>query len=128
MFEPETHVHSGYAFQVFSIPHWEVFMRNIVGFLVCVGLSSSISLAYADQDLLQKKNCYACHGIDKRKYGPKLVEVAAKYADVKDAEKKIAKKIRAGGTGVWGADVMPPQPQVSQAEALVLSKYILSLK
>jgi cytochrome c len=103
-------------------------MRNIVGLLVCIGLSSNIGLAYADQDLLQKKNCYACHGIDKRKYGPKLNEVAAKYATDKDAAKKIAKKIRAGGSGVWGADMMPPQPQVSQAEALVLANYILTLK
>jgi cytochrome c len=103
-------------------------MRNIVGLLVCIGLSSNFGLAYADQDLLQKKNCYACHGIDKRKYGPKLNEVAAKYATDKDAAKKIAKKIRAGGSGVWGADMMPPQPQVSQAEALVLANYILTLK
>jgi cytochrome c len=103
-------------------------MRNIFGFLVCVGLSGNIGLAYADQDLLQKKNCYACHGIDKRKYGPKLTEVAAKYGSDKDAAKKLAKKIRSGGSGVWGADMMPPQPQVSQAEALVLANYILTLK
>jgi cytochrome c len=103
-------------------------MRNIVGLFVSIGLSSNIGLAYGDQELLQKKNCYACHGIDKRKYGPKLIEVAAKYAGEKDAAKKLAKKIKAGGTGVWGADVMPPQPQVSQAEALTLANYILTLK
>jgi cytochrome c len=103
-------------------------MRNVLGFLVIVGLSSHIGFAYADQELLQQKNCYACHGIDKRKYGPKLVEVAAKYASEKDAAKKLAKKIKAGGSGVWGADMMPPQPQVSQAEALTLANYILSLK
>ena len=38
------------------------------------------------------------------------------------------KKIRRGGTGVWGIDVMPPQPQVSAAEARTLSTYVLSLK
>jgi cytochrome c len=103
-------------------------MRNVLGFLVCLGLSSPMGFVYADQELLQKKNCYACHGIDKRKYGPKLVEVAAKYADQKDAAKKLATKIKAGGTGVWGADVMPPQPQVTKAEALTLANYILSLK
>jgi cytochrome c len=40
----------------------------------------------------------------------------------------LAKKIQAGGTGVWGEDIMPPQPQVSDAEALELANYILSLK
>jgi cytochrome c len=82
----------------------------------------------ADQDLVIKKNCLACHQIDKRKYGPNFKEVAAKYADRKNAVDVLAKKIRQGGTGVWGADVMPPQPQVSAAEARTLAKYVLSLK
>jgi cytochrome c551/c552 len=33
-----------------------------------------------------------------------------------------------GSSGVWGLDMMPPQPQVSDAKALTLAKYILSLK
>jgi cytochrome c len=40
----------------------------------------------------------------------------------------LARKIRRGGTGVWGEDVMPPQPQVSAAEARTLAAYILSVK
>ena len=66
--------------------------------------------------------------IDKRKYGPKMTEVAEKYADEKGAAEKLAKKIRAGGTGVWGEDVMPPQAQVSAADALKIAKLVLSLK
>ena len=31
----------------------------------------------ADYDLVVKKNCLACHQIDKRKYGPNFKEVAA---------------------------------------------------
>jgi cytochrome c len=96
----------------------------VMGVVLLVGMNE----AHADQELLQKKNCYACHGIEKRKYGPILKEVAVKYADDKNAERKMAAKIRAGGTGVWGQDIMPPQPQVSKAEAAVLAKYILSLK
>jgi cytochrome c len=82
----------------------------------------------ADETLLQKNNCFACHSIDKRKYGPKLNEVAAKYAKRADAANLLAKKIRRGGTGVWGPDVMPPQPQVSKLDAKNLAKYILSLE
>jgi cytochrome c len=103
-------------------------MRNIVSLFVCLCLSGTMGMAYADSDLLIKKNCAACHSIDKRKYGPTFNEVSAKYASDKDAVKKLAKKIKAGGTGVWGADIMPPQPQVSQAESVVLANYILSLK
>ncbi len=103
-------------------------MRRFVNSLVFICLMGSMGFAYADYDLLVKKNCLACHSIDKRKYGPKLNEVAAKYAGDNAAVKKLAKKIKAGGTGVWGADVMPPQPQVTNADALALAKYVLSLK
>ena len=75
-----------------------------------------------------KKNCTACHYVDKRKYGPSFQQVAAKYADQKNATELLAKKIRRGGTGVWGQDVMPPQPQVSAAEARSLAEYVLSVK
>ncbi len=84
--------------------------------------------ARADYDLVVKKNCLACHQLDKRKYGPNFKEVAAKYADQKNAVDLLSKKIRRGGTGVWGHDVMPPQPQVSAKEAQAIATYVLSLK
>lgn len=93
-----------------------------MGLLACAGP------VRADQDLLIKKNCLACHQIDKRKYGPNFKEVAARYADQKNAVDMLARKIRRGGTGVWGEDVMPPQPQVSAAEARTLATFVLSLK
>jgi cytochrome c len=40
----------------------------------------------------------------------------------------LAVKIKAGGTGVWGEDYMPPQPQVSDADAKSLAQLILLLK
>jgi cytochrome c len=85
-------------------------------------------VAHADQDLLQKNNCFACHSIDKRKYGPKFIEIGAKYANQPGAAEMLAKRIRAGSSGVWGEDMMPPQPQVSEADALAMAKFILSLK
>jgi cytochrome c len=51
-----------------------------------------------------------------------------KYAADKNGTTYISQKIKAGSSGVWGLDMMPPQPQVSDAEALTLAKYILSLK
>jgi cytochrome c len=103
-------------------------MRNLVSVFVLVCLSITMKFAHADYDLVVKKNCLACHSIDKRKYGPKLNEIAAKYANDKNAVNKLAKKIKGGGTGVWGIDVMPPQPQVSKAEAVLLAKYVMTLK
>ena len=103
-------------------------MRITVQGLAVIGLLVSASAAHADYDLVVKKNCLACHQIDKRKYGPNFKEVAAKYAEQKNATELLAKKIRKGGTGVWGEDVMPPQPQVSVKEARAIATYVLSLK
>ena len=97
-------------------------------FLVSSCLIGATSFAHADDALLQKSNCLACHSMDKRKYGPTFKEVAAKYANDDKTAKKLAKKIKSGGTGVWGVDVMPAQPQLSKADALILAKYVLSLK
>ena len=103
-------------------------MRKLVGLLVFSCLTGSTTAVLADYDLLVKSNCLACHYLDKRKYGPKLNEVASKYLNDSKAAEKLAKKIKAGGSGVWGEDVMPPQAQLSDADALILAKYVLSLK
>ena len=107
-------------------------MRHLIAPLVLIGLVSIGKPALADteklQTMLQRNNCLACHMIDKRKYGPKLVEVAAKYAGDAGAVDTLAKKIKAGGTGVWGEDIMPPQPHVSDADARTIAELILGLK
>ena len=107
-------------------------MKRLSAMLLFFGLVCSAKVVHADteklQILLQRNNCTACHMIDKRKYGPQLIEVAEKYAGDAGAVKKLAAKIKAGGTGVWGEDIMPPQPQVSNADALTIAEYILALK
>ena len=103
-------------------------MRVALQWFFVIGAVGAAGPALADFDLVVKKNCLACHQLDKRKYGPNFKEVAAKYADQKNAADVLAKKIRKGGTGVWGQDVMPAQPQVSAAEARALAMYVLSVK
>jgi len=83
--------------------------------------------AFASQELAQKKNCMACHAVDKKIVGPSYKDVAAKYAKDKDAYKKLAEKIQKGGSGVWGAMVMPPNA-VTPAEAETLAKWVLTVK
>ena len=108
------------------------FVLRCFGMLVFAGLLFSAKSVYAENDqlikLMQTNNCLACHQIDKRKYGPQFYEVAEKYAGDKTATAKLAAKIKAGGTGVWGEDYMPPQPQVSDANALTMAELILALK
>jgi cytochrome c len=92
-------------------------------------IASLVSLpALASADLAQKKNCMACHAVDKKLIGPGYKEVAAKYTGQKDATDKLAQKIVKGGSGVWGQVPMPANPQVSEAEAKQLAAWVLSVK
>jgi len=96
--------------------------------IVVAGLTLASGAAYANADLAKAKNCLACHTLDKKLVGPAYKEVAAKYASDKDAANKLSKKIREGGVGVWGQVPMPANPQVSEAEAQTLAKWVLSIK
>ena len=82
----------------------------------------------ADEALAKAKNCLACHATDKKLVGPSYKEVAAKYKADKTAADKLAKKVIAGGSGVWGAVPMPANPQVNEAEAKKLVAWILATK
>jgi cytochrome c len=95
--------------------------------LMAIGLTSPV-LSEASMDLARSKNCIACHSVDKQVLGPAYKEVAAKYAGDKEALARLTKKIREGGVGVWGQVPMPANPQVTEAEAQTLAKWVLGLK
>lgn len=76
--------------------------------------------------LASTSGCMACHGVSNKIVGPGYNEVIAKYKGQADAETKLAQKVKAGGAGVWGAVPMPPHPQLSDADATALVKWILS--
>ena len=111
-------------------PH-SSFILRFLGMSVFAGLLFSAKPVHAENEQLTKlmltNNCLACHQIDKRKYGPQFYEIAEKYAGDKTMTAKLAAKIKAGGSGVWGEDYMPPQPQVSDANALAMAELILAL-
>ena len=87
-----------------------------------------VTPALASKELAQAKNCLACHAVDNKVVGPGLKEIAAKYAGDKTASAKLASKIMAGSSGVWGAIPMPANPQVKPDEAKQLANWILGLK
>jgi cytochrome c len=98
-------------------------------YVLCMLITFCVSTtALASLELAKSKNCMACHTVDNKLVGPSYKEVAKKYAGQKDAEAKLVNKIIKGGSGTWGAVPMPPNPQVSQAEAKTLVKWILTMK
>ena len=83
---------------------------------------------FAQADLAQKKNCMACHAVDKKVLGPSYKDVAAKYRADKAAEAKLFDKVKKGGTGAWGQVPMPPNGAVPDADIKALVKWIMSQK
>ena len=59
--------------------------------------------------------------------GPSYQDVAKKYKGDKSAEEKLIGKVKAGGSGVWGAIPMPPN-NVPDADVKTLVEWILSLE
>lgn len=97
--------------------------------LLCVLMSAFASTgAFAQADLAKAKNCMACHAVANKLVGPSYKDVAGKYTGQKGAEDKLVQKVMKGGAGVWGPVPMPANPQVSEAEARSLVKWIMAQK
>jgi cytochrome c len=99
-------------------------------YAVLLGLAGAIAAApaLAQEELAKKSGCFACHAVDKKLVGPAYKDVAAKYRGQKDAEAKLFKKVKEGGTGVWGTVPMPPNSHVPDADIKALVKWVLSQK
>ena len=97
-------------------------------FVLAVSMFAVAGAAQASADLIKKYNCVACHADARKLVGPAYKDVAAKYGKDGGAAEKLAKKIKSGGAGVWGPIPMPAHPQVSDADALTMAKYILTIK
>lgn len=80
----------------------------------------------AGLDLARKNACMSCHAEDKKIVGPAYKDVAAKYKNDKTAEAKLIKKVKQGGSGVWGPVPMPPNPQVKDEDAKTLVRWVLA--
>lgn len=78
--------------------------------------------------LAKKKNCLACHALDKKMVGPAWRAVAQKYRGDAGAQALVEDKVRKGGKGVWGSIAMPPQSALSDEELTGLTQFILQLQ
>lgn len=100
--------------------------RSLLLWMVLSAVASTS--AFAQADLAKAKNCMACHTVTNKLVGPAYKDVAEKYAGQKGAEDKLVQKVLKGGSGVWGPIPMPANPQVSEAEARQLVKWVLATK
>ena len=103
-------------------------LKIVVAATALVGLAGT-GVAMADAALAQANGCLACHQVDKKVVGPSYKDIAAKYKGADEAKiDELAKKVKAGGVGVWGQIPMPPNAKVTPEDAKTLVVWVLSLK
>ena len=98
------------------------FARHAFGLAALIAFSSPV---LANKALAEKQGCLGCHATATKLVGPAFQEVAAKYAGDAGAVAALSQSIRNGGSGKWGEIPMPPQKQVSEADAKKLARWIL---
>lgn len=100
-----------------------------IGLLTGVfALTVPVAHAADGEAIARANNCMACHGVTGgRMMGPSFSEIAARYKSHKGkpVETVLAEKISKGGSGEWGPMAMPAQPQLTDADARVIVKWIL---
>src|SRR5690606_25775093 len=91
--------------------------------LMCAGTAQ----ADAGRALAERSVCLACHQVDSKRVGPSFRNIALRYAGNEAAVDYLARTIRDGGRGRWGAIPMPAQTHVDPATAVPLAQWILTL-
>lgn len=86
--------------------------------------------------LVGNSDCLTCHKVAEKVVGPAYQDVANKYAGVDTAVTYLAHRVISGvganETHNWASEtnnaIMTPHPQVSEADAEQMVKYVLLLK
>jgi cytochrome c len=77
--------------------------------------------------LIEGGDCLSCHQLNRKSLGPTYRDVARKYHQDSTAAARLMKKIREGGSGVWGNIAMPAHPALTDEQASAMVAYIMSL-
>ena len=95
--------------------------------LVVVLAGAGFAHAETPQELLERYNCNFCHSDNEARTGPAFSDVAARYRGNPQAVAILTATVRKGthGSGPWH---MPPHPEVSDADAATMVRYILSVR
>lgn len=93
-------------------------MKSMLIVLAAASGVAATGWAHGSAELAQKYGCTNCHGVDSRKVGPSLKEIAAKYKDQSSAEAKLVGAL-AQGTG-------HPKVNAPESDLAALVKWTLA--
>ncbi len=83
-------------------------------------LASGGAYAQSGAEVAKAKGCLNCHEMDKKKVGPAIKDIAAKFKDDKGASDKLAANLKEGRGH--------PKSAASDAELKAALQYMLSAK
>jgi len=100
----------------------------------CIGLGlyvvASTAAFAADaprgMTIARSNACMGCHAVDRKLVGPSFQQIAGKYKGDPQAPGKLSKKVKDGGSGVWGAIPMPSHPAMSDADIRTVVDWVLA--
>ena len=78
--------------------------------------------------LMKKSDCFTCHSVKNKIVGPAYIEVAKKYKGDKGAVARLVKKVKEGGTGVWGQVPMAAHPDLKDGDLRAMLQWVLKQK
>lgn len=88
---------------------------------------ANVDVIAQGEALVKSSDCKTCHHSLNKIIGPAHTDVAKKYDFTEANVKVLADKIIKGGVGVWGEVPMNAHPDVNQADAEKMARYVLSL-
>ena len=77
--------------------------------------------------LISKHGCRTCHNVNLKTVGPAYKAIAERYENNDENKAMLVAKVKAGGSGTWGNQVMNAHPEISDIDLKDMVKYILSL-
>jgi len=78
------------------------------------------------QAIANSNACMGCHAVDRKLVGPSFQQIAAKYKGDAQAPAKLARKVKDGGSGVWGMIPMPAHQSMSDADIRTVVDWVLA--
>jgi cytochrome c len=87
---------------------------------------ASAASAPAGYEIAKQNACLGCHTVDRKLVGPAFRDIAAKYKGDAGAQARLEKKVRDGGSGVWGVIPMPSHPRMSDGDIRTVVAWVLA--
>ncbi|MCC8401893.1 c-type cytochrome [Paraburkholderia sp. MMS20-SJTN17] len=78
------------------------------------------------QQVASANACMGCHAVDRKLVGPSFQQIAAKYKGDAQAPARLARKVKDGGSGVWGVIPMPAHQSMSDADIRTVVDWVLA--